>query len=224
MNSCIICRLGPVSGVLSSLRHSRGGATRVRGAASLETMKARRQTAILDLIAERDVTSQEQLRELLKSRGIGTTQATLSRDIRDLGLVKSAADGAYRLSPVRPAELDSEGAVRRAIDEYLRTLRAGRAAPGPQDESRSGAGARDCAGSVRPAGCRRDDSGRRHHPRDLPIRGARRGVCRSADRLETRTAAGGAGALGRCRAGLSSPADAGSEDPALHPGRHARTA
>lgn len=85
-------------------------------------MKARRQTAILDLIAERDVTSQEQLRELLKSRGFGATQATLSRDIRDLGLVKSAADGAYRLSPVRPAELDPEGAVRRAIDEYLRAF------------------------------------------------------------------------------------------------------
>ena len=82
-------------------------------------------------------------------------------------------------------------------------LRAGRAAPGPQDESRSGAGACHRAGSVRPAGRRGDDSGRRHHPRDLPIRGARRGVCRSADRLETRTAAGGAGALGRCRAGLS---------------------
>ena len=69
-----------------------------------------------------DVTSQEQLRELLKGRGIETTQATLSRDIRDLGLVKSAADGAYRLSSVRPAELDPEGAVRRAIDEYLRSF------------------------------------------------------------------------------------------------------
>jgi transcriptional regulator of arginine metabolism len=88
----------------------------------LETMKASRQTAILDLIAERDVTSQEQLRELLKDRGIETTQATLSRDVRDLGLVKSAADGAYRLSPARPAEVGPEGAVRRAVDEYLRTF------------------------------------------------------------------------------------------------------
>jgi transcriptional regulator of arginine metabolism len=85
-------------------------------------MKASRQTAILELIRERDVTSQEQLRALLLSRGIETTQATLSRDIRDLGLVKSAADGAYRLSPARPAEADRESAVRRAIDEYLRTF------------------------------------------------------------------------------------------------------
>ena len=85
-------------------------------------MKASRQAAILDLIAERDVTSQEQLRELLKGHGIETTQATLSRDIRDLGLLKSAADGAYRLSQARPAEVDHAGAVRRAVEEYLRTF------------------------------------------------------------------------------------------------------
>jgi transcriptional regulator of arginine metabolism len=85
-------------------------------------MKASRQTAILDLIARQDVTSQEQLRELLKARGIETTQATLSRDIRDLGLVKSAADGAYRLSQARPTEVDSSALVRRAIAEYLRTF------------------------------------------------------------------------------------------------------
>jgi transcriptional regulator of arginine metabolism len=85
-------------------------------------MKSTRQTTILDLIAERDVTSQEQLREMLKARGIETTQATLSRDIRDLGLVKSAADGAYRLSRVRPAESDPAGAVRRAVEEYLRAF------------------------------------------------------------------------------------------------------
>ena len=85
-------------------------------------MKASRQSAILDLIAQRDITSQEQLRELLKAHGIETTQATLSRDIRDLGLVKSAADGAYRLSRARPAEVDPAGALRRAVEEYLRTF------------------------------------------------------------------------------------------------------
>ncbi len=40
---------------------------------------------------ERDaITSQEQLRERLRARGIEATQATLSRDMRDLGLVKAA--------------------------------------------------------------------------------------------------------------------------------------
>ena len=61
-------------------------------------MKVSRQSVILELVARRDVTSQEQLRELLRARGIEATQATLSRDIRDLGLVKAAADGAYRLA------------------------------------------------------------------------------------------------------------------------------
>jgi transcriptional regulator of arginine metabolism len=85
-------------------------------------MKGSRQAVILELIAERNVTSQEQLRALLRSRGIETTQATLSRDIRDLGLGKASTDGAYRLSRARTAEPDREGAVRRAIDEYLRTF------------------------------------------------------------------------------------------------------
>ena len=85
-------------------------------------MKARRQAVILELITARDVTSQEQLRALLNGRGIDTTQATLSRDIRDLGLVKAAADGAYRLSTARPPSADPEGAVRRALDEYLRSF------------------------------------------------------------------------------------------------------
>src|SRR6476660_7362709 len=58
-------------------------------------MKPRRQSVILQLIDQRDVTSQEQLRDLLRERGIEATQATISRDVRDLGLVKRAADGAY---------------------------------------------------------------------------------------------------------------------------------
>ena len=85
-------------------------------------MKASRQALILELIAGADVTSQEQLRELLRSRGIEATQATLSRDIRDLGLVKAAADGAYRVSAPRAVTADPETRIKRAIDEYLRTF------------------------------------------------------------------------------------------------------
>jgi len=84
-------------------------------------MKPRRQSVILQLIEQRDVTSQEQLRELLRERGIEATQATLSRDVRDLGLVKRAADGAYRAATgPEPAPQDSGVAVRRAVAEYLR--------------------------------------------------------------------------------------------------------
>ena len=59
-------------------------------------MKSFRQAQVLELIDKEPVTSQEQLRERLRAVGIDVTQATLSRDIRDLGLVKAAADGAYK--------------------------------------------------------------------------------------------------------------------------------
>ena len=89
-------------------------------------MKAYRQSVILDLVDREAITSQEQLRSRLQSRGIEATQATLSRDIRDLGLIKRAADGAYR----RPgfadvqAGADNELGFRRAVEEYLRSHEA----------------------------------------------------------------------------------------------------
>jgi transcriptional regulator of arginine metabolism len=61
-------------------------------------MKARRQAAISDIVGREPVRNQEQLRQLLSRRGFDVTQATLSRDIKDLGLVKRAADGAYQPS------------------------------------------------------------------------------------------------------------------------------
>ena len=51
-------------------------------------VKPQRHAAILELVRERRVPSQEVLRELLSARGIEVAQATLSRDIRELGLVK----------------------------------------------------------------------------------------------------------------------------------------
>jgi transcriptional regulator of arginine metabolism len=59
-------------------------------------MKARRQALILELIDHEPIASQDILRRLLHARGIETTQATVSRDIKELGLVKRAADGAYQ--------------------------------------------------------------------------------------------------------------------------------
>lgn len=50
--------------------------------------KAERHTAIRELVQQHRVSSQEQLRELLAERSFDVTQATLSRDIRELRLVK----------------------------------------------------------------------------------------------------------------------------------------
>ena len=52
-------------------------------------MKARRHDVILRLLRQHTVRSQEQLRELLQDEGIEVTQATLSRDIRELGVIKT---------------------------------------------------------------------------------------------------------------------------------------
>ena len=51
-------------------------------------MKDRRQRAILTLVATRPVHSQDELVALLESQGYAATQATVSRDIKELGLVK----------------------------------------------------------------------------------------------------------------------------------------
>jgi transcriptional regulator of arginine metabolism len=83
-------------------------------------MKGHRQRRILELVRAEAITSQEQLRARLRAEGIEVTQATLSRDIRDLALVKRAADGAYG-----PAGSTSEPGPRaledleEAVAEYL---------------------------------------------------------------------------------------------------------
>jgi transcriptional regulator of arginine metabolism len=83
-------------------------------------MKARRQTAILDVIQQAPVRSQEQLRRSIKAAGFDVTQATLSRDIRELGLVKGGADGAYqRPTRVQPNGEAAKSLLQRTAAEYL---------------------------------------------------------------------------------------------------------
>lgn len=68
-------------------------------------MKNLRHEAILEIISERPVATQELLIELLGKKGIKTTQATLSRDIQQLSLVKQRDEnGEYRYTlPVSAA-------------------------------------------------------------------------------------------------------------------------
>lgn len=63
-------------------------------------MKSQRHAAILSLIRQHRVDSQERLRALLKGEGFDVTQATLSRDIRELGLAKVPdPEGAHYTPP-----------------------------------------------------------------------------------------------------------------------------
>jgi transcriptional regulator of arginine metabolism len=61
------------------------------------TVKSTRQAKILELIAARDIETQNQLMEALLEQGVKSTQATLSRDIKELRLVKELSPhGSYR--------------------------------------------------------------------------------------------------------------------------------
>lgn len=82
-------------------------------------MKKQRQDSILDLIRKVDVDTQEELAEMLRQRGFKVTQATVSRDIRELELSKvSTPDGRqkYVQMPQNSPQME---------DRYIRVLRDG---------------------------------------------------------------------------------------------------
>lgn len=82
-------------------------------------MKAKRQAKIIELIQKYDIETQEELSSLLDGAGFQVTQATVSRDIRELKLTKVVgADG--RQKYVSSAERDQGMA-----DKYARVLREG---------------------------------------------------------------------------------------------------
>lgn len=58
--------------------------------------KRDRQQAIVRLIGGRQISSQEELKRLLAADGLVVTQATLSRDLRDLGVVRAPGDNGAR--------------------------------------------------------------------------------------------------------------------------------
>jgi transcriptional regulator of arginine metabolism len=79
--------------------------------------KSYRQGQILKLIRAANVSTQEELAQILKNVGVDATQVTLSRDIREMGLVKTA-DGYRALPPrARPEDLAS------LAGEFVRDVR-----------------------------------------------------------------------------------------------------
>ena len=78
--------------------------------------KLSRHAAVRDLIAAREVSSQEELRRLLFRRGHRVTQATLSRDIHEIGLVKTAEG--YKVPQGEEAEIHMPS-IERLIQEFV---------------------------------------------------------------------------------------------------------
>lgn len=70
-------------------------------------MKSRRHAKILEIIDEYPIETQDELLTRLKSEGYKATQATISRDIKDLRLVKtSGSDGKYRYMSASKSSTD----------------------------------------------------------------------------------------------------------------------
>lgn len=92
----------------------------------MEVMKQLRQRAIRDLVGQRPIRTQQELAAALRERGFRTTQATISRDVTELGLVKATRDGttAYALPPrLVEAEASGEDRLRRLLRDLPAELR-----------------------------------------------------------------------------------------------------
>ena len=86
-------------------------------------MKSRRQAIILELVDREALPSQELLRKRLHQRGFEATQATISRDIKELGLVKRSSDGAYQRQGVEAANPETAlTALEQAVGSFLRNV------------------------------------------------------------------------------------------------------
>ena len=86
-------------------------------------MKARRQSVLLELIDREPLHSQELLRRRLHQKGFEATQATISRDIAELGLVKRSGDGAYQRPGAEATDPETAlVALERAAADFLRSV------------------------------------------------------------------------------------------------------
>lgn len=83
-------------------------------------MKEYRQNEIMSLISEKEIETQEELLEALRSKGFKVTQATISRDIRELGLVKAVGRaGRYKYALPRREEWTISTKFRTLLYETL---------------------------------------------------------------------------------------------------------
>jgi transcriptional regulator of arginine metabolism len=78
--------------------------------------KTARQARMLEVIRSSRVRSQEELLSLLKQEGIQVTQATLSRDIREMGLVKIRGNYQVAVDVNAPPSVDG---LRRALGQFV---------------------------------------------------------------------------------------------------------
>ena len=83
-------------------------------------MKSARHNLILEIIESKDIETQEELAEELKNRGVRVTQATVSRDIKELRLLKVLSEhGGYKYATVERAEKGMNDRFARILAESI---------------------------------------------------------------------------------------------------------
>ena len=119
---------------MSSAANGRNGAANGRGAvngrsatngngATSHDLKTQRQRAIRDLVATRPIGSQREVVDALSAQGFEVTQATVSRDISELGLVKApGAEGHVYVTPESVAGSAVTAATAASDERLLRIL------------------------------------------------------------------------------------------------------
>jgi len=86
------------------------------------TTKVQRQSSVARLIGDHEVTSQPQLIDLLAAEGIEATQATVSRDLDDIGAVKvrvPSGNTVYAIPEFAPDRLAPADQLRRVMGEWV---------------------------------------------------------------------------------------------------------
>lgn len=83
-------------------------------------MKSRRHRKILEIIQEKQIATQEELANELKTAGFNVTQATVSRDIKELALIKVSYDGEqYRYAEPSEDAKVSDSRLRFMLREFV---------------------------------------------------------------------------------------------------------
>jgi len=86
------------------------------------TTKVQRQSAIVRIVGDHEVTSQPELIELLGVQGIEATQATVSRDLDDIGAVKvriASGNTVYAIPEFEPDRIAPLDQLRRVMGEWV---------------------------------------------------------------------------------------------------------
>ncbi|MGM0370520.1 MAG: arginine repressor [Bacillota bacterium] len=85
-------------------------------------MKSKRQLKIMELIQERDIQTQQELAVILRQEGIEVTQATVSRDVKQLGLIKVPNESGgykYSLPPRHKEKVNANSRMKRMFQDSV---------------------------------------------------------------------------------------------------------